>query len=288
MISDINRMVFTMYDKDRKPYSFFFWHEDPGLIDYTPILFRDQYHVLEFMDDFNEIDNLGWFWRELLLKMDDTIVSIHLMNDNEVKLRLADLIFSGSINVHRQNVKEEYIQISYIPREEIPLPVQKIADNRAIRKPEVPKDWIEIELLDYEEKPVAKEAYKIVLADGKTIQGKLNDEGKAMHENIRKGECKVTFPEVGSGGVTPYEEPQQNEQEEATEEFDDTDQQQAEQSADSPNRDGETEEQYLTEEEQAEQSAQFDDFNNYVKSTYDKLESLMNTVQENSTAGDIS
>jgi hypothetical protein len=59
------------------------------------------------------------------------------------------------------------------------------------------KSWIEVELVDEEKKPVAGEAYRITLPDGKTIaEGTLGEQGLVRIEGIDPGSCKITFPEL--------------------------------------------------------------------------------------------
>jgi type VI secretion system secreted protein VgrG len=57
------------------------------------------------------------------------------------------------------------------------------------------KHWIEIELLDQDNKPVPGEPYRVTLPDGTTLaEGTLNEKGQARVEAIDPGSCKVTFP----------------------------------------------------------------------------------------------
>ena len=58
------------------------------------------------------------------------------------------------------------------------------------------KTWIQIELIDEKGKPVPNEPYRIELTDGSVQTGQLDDEGKARHEGIDPGTCKVTFPNI--------------------------------------------------------------------------------------------
>jgi hypothetical protein len=59
------------------------------------------------------------------------------------------------------------------------------------------KSWIEIELVDEDNHPVAGEAYKVVLPDGETsAEGTLDSEGLARIEGIDPGTCKITFPNL--------------------------------------------------------------------------------------------
>ena len=57
-----------------------------------------------------------------------------------------------------------------------------------------PKHWIEIELLDEYDKPVAGEAYKIKLPSGEINKGYLDDKGCARLDGIPEaGTCDVSF-----------------------------------------------------------------------------------------------
>jgi len=56
------------------------------------------------------------------------------------------------------------------------------------------KTWISIELKDAAGKPVAREQYKIVLPDGKVVEGVLDSMGMAGVSGIDPGQCKVSFP----------------------------------------------------------------------------------------------
>jgi hypothetical protein len=55
--------------------------------------------------------------------------------------------------------------------------------------------WIEIELVNEENKPVPGKMYKITLSDDSVIEGTLDGDGFARHDGIPKGTCKITFPE---------------------------------------------------------------------------------------------
>jgi hypothetical protein len=59
------------------------------------------------------------------------------------------------------------------------------------------KSWIEIEMVDEEQRPVPSEKYRVTLADGETIaEGTLDEKGFARLEGIEPGSCKVTFPDL--------------------------------------------------------------------------------------------
>jgi hypothetical protein len=58
--------------------------------------------------------------------------------------------------------------------------------------------WIEIQLLDEEEMPVANEEYVVTLTDGSTVRGYLDAEGCARFAVNDPGNCKVMFPRIDS------------------------------------------------------------------------------------------
>ena len=56
--------------------------------------------------------------------------------------------------------------------------------------------WIEIELVDEDDKPVPGETYEITLSDGTVASGSLDEKGFARVDGIEPGTCKVTFPRL--------------------------------------------------------------------------------------------
>jgi len=56
--------------------------------------------------------------------------------------------------------------------------------------------WIEIKLVDHENRPVANERYLLVLADGQRRNGHLDENGFARVDRIPGGICDVTFPDI--------------------------------------------------------------------------------------------
>lgn len=56
------------------------------------------------------------------------------------------------------------------------------------------KSWIEIVLVDMENRPVPGETYRITLPDGTEATGSLDDKGFARVDGFDAGECKITFP----------------------------------------------------------------------------------------------
>jgi type VI secretion system secreted protein VgrG len=56
-------------------------------------------------------------------------------------------------------------------------------------------DWIEINLVDADGKPVPGERYQVTLPDGSVDEGTLDDKGHVRIDHIDSGTCKVTFPD---------------------------------------------------------------------------------------------
>jgi hypothetical protein len=61
------------------------------------------------------------------------------------------------------------------------------------------RDWFEIELVDKDNKPIAGELYRITFADGKPIEGRLDEKGVARLKDINPGSCQITFPNLDKG-----------------------------------------------------------------------------------------
>ncbi len=66
------------------------------------------------------------------------------------------------------------------------------------------KHWIEIMLVDKQNKPVPGEPYRITLPDGNTVaEGTLNEKGIARVDGIDPGTCKVTFTNLEKQAWNP-------------------------------------------------------------------------------------
>jgi type VI secretion system secreted protein VgrG len=63
--------------------------------------------------------------------------------------------------------------------------------------------WIEIELIDEDDKPVPGERYQIEVADGRVIRGTLDNKGFARVEGLKPGDCKVTFLKLDKDAWEP-------------------------------------------------------------------------------------
>lgn len=56
--------------------------------------------------------------------------------------------------------------------------------------------WIEIELIDENNKPVPEEQYRIEMPDGSIEDGFLDAQGRAYIDGLEPGTCKVSFPKI--------------------------------------------------------------------------------------------
>jgi len=77
-----------------------------------------------------------------------------------------------------------------------PVVAHTPAQSNSEEDEEQPTSWIEIELKDEEDQPVAGEKYEITLPDDTVARGTLDPNGFARVEGIESGTCKVTFPEL--------------------------------------------------------------------------------------------
>jgi len=91
---------------------------------------------------------------------------------------------SGSVSVGQMNLRD--MAVANAPSHD---PTAEKNRNK--------KSWVEVKLVDEEEKPVPGEKYRITLPDGQTLaEGTLDEKGFARVENIDPGNCKITFPEL--------------------------------------------------------------------------------------------
>jgi hypothetical protein len=58
------------------------------------------------------------------------------------------------------------------------------------------KTWIAIQLVGEDDKPIPGIAYRILLPDGETSEGVLDDQGSARVDGIDPGTAMVTFPDL--------------------------------------------------------------------------------------------
>lgn len=56
--------------------------------------------------------------------------------------------------------------------------------------------WVEIEMVDEADEPVAGERYRVECADGSIVEGTLDQNGFARVEGIEPGTCRIRFPRL--------------------------------------------------------------------------------------------
>ncbi|MFN0131014.1 MAG: hypothetical protein ACKVW3_00525 [Phycisphaerales bacterium] len=59
--------------------------------------------------------------------------------------------------------------------------------------------WIEIELVDQDDRPVSGARYSLILPDGSPDGGTLDEQGFTRREGLKPGTCMVSFPEFDGG-----------------------------------------------------------------------------------------
>ncbi len=74
-----------------------------------------------------------------------------------------------------------------------PVPFHPPADDE---EDDTEKTWIEIELVDESDEPVAGEKYRITVPDGRVASGTLDGNGFARVDGIDPGTCQITFPDL--------------------------------------------------------------------------------------------
>jgi hypothetical protein len=94
-------------------------------------------------------------------------------------------VHSGSLRVERVD----------LPRGQAAAPSPVDSPARPALGPEPKPDaWIAIEVVDDDDKPVPKVAYRIECDDGRVRTGTTDRNGKAREEGIAPGSCEVSFP----------------------------------------------------------------------------------------------
>jgi hypothetical protein len=109
-----------------------------------------------------------------------------------VEVPEADTADPGEVS----KIKAEQLQTKSGKYGKVTLPPVKAEPEQPGSSEEKKLSWIEIELVDEENKPVPGEPYKITTSDNKVESGTLDNKGFARVEGIEPGTCKVTFPKL--------------------------------------------------------------------------------------------
>jgi len=110
-----------------------------------------------------------------------------------LKLDKLDDAIDGSYRV--EHARHEFSKHGYfvkldavrVGKKKPPRPIQA-----APERPET--TWLEIELLDAEGQPVPRERYRVVAADGRVLEGTLDERGRARLTGLKRGPHTVSFP----------------------------------------------------------------------------------------------
>jgi type VI secretion system secreted protein VgrG len=85
--------------------------------------------------------------------------------------------------------------------QQAPLPEGPAGQPPAQEEPET--TWIEIELVDCDDNPIAGESYEIELPDGSVAAGTTDEKGLARVVGFEPGDCKITFPNLDKDAWEP-------------------------------------------------------------------------------------
>jgi len=77
------------------------------------------------------------------------------------------------------------------------------APKPAPRSAEEALSWIALEVVDDQGKPIPNLRYEMIAPDGRRLTGTVGADGKARIEAIKKGTCKIQFPELPDDSWKP-------------------------------------------------------------------------------------
>ncbi len=124
--------------------------------------------------------------------------AIFRLEDEAVLRLVAERLASGSLVAERV----------LVPRlTSFDIGADEIAPESAPAPETQQKTWIEIELVDAEGNPVPYERYWILLTDGTSREGRLDQNGRAYFGDLDPGECDVRFPDLDNEAVASPGEP---------------------------------------------------------------------------------
>jgi hypothetical protein len=150
--------------------------------------FRDRVSAYSFLRSLLH-DSLSMVHARRILATISSSWDISRLNDHQVLEQLALQLVSGRFTIRRIPAFEMG------PSSAKPLPeVSEPEQAPEIVHEKEEKVWIEIMLVDETNHPVAGERFRILLPNGKKVEGKTDSRGMARVDNIDPGTCQVTFP----------------------------------------------------------------------------------------------
>lgn len=138
--------------------------------------------------------------RALLAREPDGLV-VHRLEDAEVVTAVAWRLSTGRLCAVHVPVASPVpvASLGGMPGEAIePLPPSPPLEERA-----PPKTWIEIQLMDMEDGPIAGARYAITLPDGEISTGRLDSKGWARVDGVDPGTCSIGFPDFDEEAWRP-------------------------------------------------------------------------------------
>ena len=102
---------------------------------------------------------------------------------------------------HGYLVKFDAVRVS----KKKPAPAQAAppAQQAAPRSAQEALSWIALEVVDDQGKPIPSLRYEMITPDGRRLTGTVGADGKARIEAIKKGTCKIEFPELPDDSWKP-------------------------------------------------------------------------------------
>src|SRR5207245_357133 len=102
---------------------------------------------------------------------------------------------------HGYLVKFDAVRVS----KKKPAPAQAAppAQQAAPRSAQEALSWIALEVVDDQGKPIPNLRYEMITPDGRRLTGTVGADGKARIEAIKKGTCKIEFPELPDDSWKP-------------------------------------------------------------------------------------
>lgn len=170
-----------------------------------------------YLFPFVEIKNLKWDKQEArrgdILKLSADIKGLADGNVAEIQIwehdadDAHDLVTKFPVTIRNQKIEADW-EFQYVDdTDDIPTQEEsekgyqwpeyffrivcagKSADSGLLRF----KDWVEIQLLDKNQKPVPNEEFTIIFSDGTEKKGRLNSNGEAILEDLPPGSYKINF-----------------------------------------------------------------------------------------------
>ena len=108
-------------------------------------------------------------------------------SDREAQRRLATMLERGDMAL---------VRLESGPPRLGTMKEEPVHDWRRPAPEPVQTTWVGLRLVDAAGDPVADEPYVVVLSDGAEVEGRTDADGRARHEGVARGSCRITFPRI--------------------------------------------------------------------------------------------